>query len=61
VKRQNTVALSTYKAEFIGQTQATKKAIWLKRLLHELNMSQGKCATIIYGGNQGAIALASNP
>lgn len=60
-KRQNTVALSTCEAEFIGQTQATKEAIWLRRLLHELNVSQGKWATIICGDNQGAIALASNP
>jgi hypothetical protein len=60
-KRQNTVALSTCEAEFIGQTQATKEAIWLRRLLHELNMSQGKWATIICGDNQGAMALASNP
>jgi hypothetical protein len=60
-KRQNIVALSTCEAEFMGQTQATKEAIWLRRLLHELNMGQGKCATIICGDNQGAIALASNP
>ncbi|OQD94858.1 hypothetical protein PENSOL_c023G00648 [Penicillium solitum] len=61
-KRQNIVALSTCEAEFMGQTQATKETIWLrKRLLHELNMGQGKCATIICGDNQEAIALASNP
>lgn len=35
-KRQSIVALSTCKAEFIGQTQATKEAIWLRRLLNEL-------------------------
>jgi hypothetical protein len=45
----------------MGQTQATKEAIWLRRLLNELNMSQGKGATIICGDNQGAIALSSNP
>ncbi|EDN03770.1 hypothetical protein HCAG_01635 [Histoplasma mississippiense (nom. inval.)] len=60
-KRQNIVALSTCEAEFLGQTQATKEAIWLRRLLNELNMSQGKAATIICGDNQGAIALSSNP
>ncbi|EKG09467.1 Integrase catalytic core [Macrophomina phaseolina MS6] len=60
-KRQSIVALSTCEAEFIGQTQATKEAIWLRRLLHELNVSQGKTATIICGDNQGAIALSSNP
>jgi hypothetical protein len=51
----------TCEAEFLGQTQATKEAIWLRRLLNELNMSQGKAATIICGDNQGAIALSSNP
>ena len=60
-KRQSVVALSTCEAEFLGQTQATKEAIWLRRLLDELNVSQGKAATIICGDNQGAIALSSNP
>ncbi|CRG92846.1 hypothetical protein PISL3812_09917 [Talaromyces islandicus] len=60
-KRQSVVALSTCEAEFMGQTQATKEAIWLRRLLNELNISQGKAATIICGDNQGAIALSSNP
>jgi hypothetical protein len=60
-KRQSVVALSTCEAEFMGQTQATKEAIWLRRLLNELNLSQGKAATIICGDNQGAIALSSNP
>lgn len=60
-KHQNVVALSTCKAEFIRQTQATKEAIWLRRLLNELNVSQGKAATIIYSNNQGAIALSLNP
>jgi hypothetical protein len=32
-KRQPIVALSSCEAEYIGQTQATKKAIWLRRLL----------------------------
>ncbi|CDM26217.1 Probable transposable element [Penicillium roqueforti FM164] len=60
-KRQGVVALSTCEAEFLGQTQATKEAVWLRRLLNELNMDQGTTATIICGDNQGAIALASNP
>lgn len=28
-KRQPTVALSTCEAEYMGQTQATKEAVWL--------------------------------
>jgi hypothetical protein len=47
-KRQSVGALSTCEAEILGQTQATKEAIWLRRLLDELNMSQGKTATTIW-------------
>ena len=61
-KRQPTVALSTCEAEYIGQTQATKEAIWLKSLLVELGTEDdGPSATIIHCDNQGAIALAANP
>jgi len=31
---------TAYEVEFMGQTQATKEAVWLRRLLNELNMSQ---------------------
>lgn len=56
------MALSTCKAEYIDQTQATKEAIWLKNLLNQLlrpDNSNPK-ATVIFGDNQGAIALAKN-
>ena len=62
-KRQSTVALSTCEAECIGQTQATKEAVWLRSLLAEV-ASMDECdlpTTIIYGDNQGAISLAKNP
>lgn len=36
-KRQPTVALSTCEAEYMGQTEATKEAVWLKSLLKELD------------------------
>ena len=46
----------------MGETQATKEAIWLRNLLAELLKSEEEpIATIIYGDNQGAIALAKNP
>ena len=67
-KRQPTVALSTCEAEYIGQTQAVKEAIWLQGLLQQLalpNDDRNPNATphtvVIYGDNQGAIALAKNP
>ena len=62
-KRQPTVALSTCEAEYAGQTQATKEAMWLKDLLGQIQPDKaGHIPTItIYGDNQGAIALAKNP
>ena len=61
-KRQPTVALSTCEAEYIGQTQATKEAIWLRNLLQELNPdSHWAQMVVLYGDNQGAIALSKNP
>ena len=61
-KRQPTVALSSCEAEYMGQTQATKEAIWLRKLLSQLDESyEEPAATVIFGDNQGAIALAKNP
>jgi hypothetical protein len=62
-KRQPTVSLSSCEAEYIGQTNATKEAIWLRGFLRQIHpdLDQGPGATIIYGDNQGAIALAKNP
>jgi hypothetical protein len=61
-KRQPTVSLSSCEAEYIGQTNATKEAMWLQGFLKQLNPTyEGLGATIIYGDNQGAIALAKNP
>jgi Reverse transcriptase (RNA-dependent DNA polymerase) len=61
-KRQPTVALSTCEAEYVGQKNAAKEAIWLQRFLRQIDPNQdpGLGATIIYGDNQGAIALAKN-
>lgn len=64
-KRQATVALSSCEAEYMGYTQATKEAIWLRNLLASL-LSQLTDApklgrTVIYGDNQGAIAMTKNP
>ena len=36
LKLQSTVALSSCEAEYIGQTNATKEAIWLRQLLNEV-------------------------
>lgn len=63
-KRQATVALSSCEAEYIGQTQGFKEAIWLKALLKQLDLSDtydALKAVVIYCDNQRAIALAKNP
>jgi hypothetical protein len=59
-KRQQAVALSTCEAEYMAQTQATKEAIWLRNLMQGF---QGKqlATTVLYGDNQGAIAMTKNP
>jgi hypothetical protein len=61
-KRQPTVSLSSCEAEYIGQTNTTKEAIWLQGFLKQIHpdLDPGLSATIIYGDNQGAIALAKN-
>jgi hypothetical protein len=62
-KRQSTVSLSTCEAEYIDQTQATKEAVWLRNLPAQLaDLDERDIpTTVIYGDNQGAIALAKNP
>ncbi len=35
-KRQPTVALSTCEAEYMGQTQTTKEAVWLRSLFNKI-------------------------
>jgi len=60
-KRQPVVALSSCESEYMGETQATKEAIWLRRLLAGLLGHEEPMATVIFGDNQGAIALAKNP
>lgn len=45
----------------MAQTAAAKEATWLRRLLEELGAQQGQvAATIIYGDNQGAIAMSKD-
>ena len=42
-------------------SQATKEAIWIKRLLVELEHNDPTQATNIQSDSQGAIALSKNP
>jgi hypothetical protein len=64
-KLQATISLSTCEVEYKALAFATKEAVWLARLLNEitdnLEPNRSPTATIIYGDNQGSIALAKNP
>jgi hypothetical protein len=62
-KRQPTVALSSCESEYVGQTNAIKEAIWLRRFLSQIKPDQFNtiAATVIFCDNQGAIALTKNP
>jgi len=59
-KKQKTTALSSTEAEYMAATQATKEAIYLRRLLKDLGHEQTS-PTVIREDNQGTIAIARNP
>ncbi|KAK5795584.1 hypothetical protein PVK06_036853 [Gossypium arboreum] len=59
-KKQQTVAQSTAEAEYIASAGAVNQAIWLRKLLYDLNEEQVE-ATEIKVDNQSAIAIAKNP
>ena len=52
-----------YKAEYIGQMNAIKEAVWLQRLFNKIQPEAANeaQAIIIYYNNQGAITLVKNP
>jgi hypothetical protein len=58
-KSQSVVALSTLEAEYIACSDATREAIWLKRLLAEITTKLGDDLgpTPIGCDNQGAVKL----
>ena len=58
-QKQQSVALSSTEAEYVGQTMAAT-IMWSRNLLHELQVSGTvpKNATVIYADNQGAIKLS---
>nr|KYP62106.1 Copia protein [Cajanus cajan] len=59
-KKQETVAQSTTEAEFIAATTAVNQALWLRKILSDLNLEQ-KEDTKIFVDNQAAIAISHNP
>ncbi|KAL4354076.1 hypothetical protein GQ457_06G014380 [Hibiscus cannabinus] len=59
-KKQDTVAQPTAEAEYIDAAGAINQAIWLRKLLFDLNLMQEE-ATEIYCDNQFVVAIAKNP
>ena len=58
--KQNCVATSTTKSEYIAAGSTTKDIIWHRRLLSNLRFEQSK-ATRLFSDNQSAIRLVHNP
>jgi hypothetical protein len=58
-KKQKTVALSSTEAEYMSLTESCKEAIYLQKLIGELNLCES-LKTNIYVDNNGALKLAEN-
>ena len=58
--KQSIIALSTTEAEYVALCEAAQEAVWLRRLLGDIDFTQSD-PTVIYEDNQGAISLSSNP
>ena len=59
-QKQETVALSSCEAEFMGGTEAAKQAIWLQDVLSEITGTACE-KVVIRLDNKSAIALTKNP
>ncbi|XP_074558519.1 secreted RxLR effector protein 161-like [Curcuma longa] len=59
-KKQRSVALSSAEAEYVDATDAACEAIWLRRLLKDLQQVQEQ-PTVIHCDNMSAIAMTKNP
>lgn len=58
-KKQQTIALSTVEAEYMGMSTTTQEALWLKGLHEEIFGSMQSVR--IYCDNRGSIDLGNNP
>ena len=59
-KKQATVALSSSEAEYVSATSAACEAVWLRRILKDLQQKT-EDTTTIYCENISAIAMTKNP
>ena len=62
VKRQNTVAISTTEAEYVGEYNASKEAVYLAEALNSLEYDEYDVQQVkLMADTQAAIMLAHNP
>ena len=59
-KKQETVALSSSEAKYTAATSAVQQALWLRKLLADLQFEQNE-ATELFCDNRPTIAMAKNP
>eukprot|EP00253_Pinus_taeda_P019219 PITA_19219 len=59
-KKQQAVALSSIEAEYWGAVKASCEAVWLRRMLADMHVSQTG-PTPLFCDNQGVLKLAKNP
>ncbi|XP_021606554.1 uncharacterized mitochondrial protein AtMg00810-like [Manihot esculenta] len=59
-RKQEIIAQSTAEAEFVAAAAATNHALWLRKILKDLNEEQVE-PTSIFVDNQVAISISSNP
>ena len=59
-KKQTTITLSSTEAEYVALSEAAHKAMWLCYLYEELGFVQ-KDLILLFGDNDGSIAMAKNP
>ncbi|KAL0534517.1 hypothetical protein IC582_028808 [Cucumis melo] len=60
LKKQEIVAQSTAEAEFIAATATANQALWLRKILLDLDLEQKKNTEILVD-NKAAIAISHNP
>ncbi|CAL1356539.1 unnamed protein product [Linum trigynum] len=59
-KKQRVVARSSAEAEYRAMASTTSEVLWLRFLLHELQVPQ-RASTLLYCDNQAALHIAANP
>jgi hypothetical protein len=59
-KQQQTIALSSCETEYMILSKTAKKAIWIKRFLHELDVRNVNQLIHLYADNKKAIDLITN-